>query len=292
MSAKITGTIWDLRLPVPQRMVLLAMVDHADHDGEHIHAPAPFIAWKTGYSERNVYRIIQDLIESGILVVTGASLGEANEYRFDPSRGELKPPYRGRKPKRRVPTPDKMSGGTKATPDKMSGVESRTPDKMSPPPDKMSGGTPDKMAIDHVYTIYRDHDSPPPPAHENPPGGGGVIDPQGPPDGKPGKTELYHWLRSQGVDSPQAAERNQHHDLARTQAMFTRMVGDAIGDERKKRIGRFIRAIEADGPPPLPAPRPPPVAPPPIERPPDLLDRQEAARRMVAHRQAQKRTPP
>jgi hypothetical protein len=105
--------------------------------------------------------------------------------------------------------------------------------------------------------------TPPPPTPTNghtPNGGGGVLIEQEPP--KTERTELYHWLRSVGVDSPLAAERNQHHDLALTQAMFQRMVGDATGDERKKRIGRFIRALEADGPT-RPRPTPPPAAPPP-----------------------------
>ena len=242
MSAKTTGTIWDLRLTVPQRMVLLAMVDHADHDGEHIHAPVPFIAWKTGYSSRNVSRIIQDLLASGVLVLTESSRGEANEYCFDFSRATLKPPYRGRKPQRKRATPDKMSPPTH---DKMSGVQRPTPDKMAVPPDKMSPPTHDKMAIDHDLPYKKDHEPPPPPTNDMASGGGGGV------EKKPNKTELYHWLCANGVDSPQAAERNQHHDLAATQALYRTIVGDAIGDERKKRIGRFIRKLDADGPPPI-----------------------------------------
>jgi hypothetical protein len=164
MSAKTTGIIWDLVLPAPQRMVLLSMVDHADHDGGHIHAPIPFIAWKTGYSARNTARIIQDLIDAGLLTITKQGLGESNEYQFDLSCGVFKPPYKGRKPKTQPTTHDKMSGVKErthakmagVTHDKMSGVVCDSPpthDKMASPHDKMSGVTHDKMAIDSISTI-------------------------------------------------------------------------------------------------------------------------------------------
>lgn len=234
MSAKTTGLIWDIVLSVPQRMVLLAMVDHADHDGEHIHAPAPFIAWKTGYSERNVYRIIQDLIAAGILVITGSSLGEANEYRFDFSRAAYKPSYRGKKPKRRPATPDKMTGGT---PDKMSGGKRPTPDKMSAPPDKMAGGTPDMLAIDHVYTFKRDHDSPPPPTNDMSSGGGGAW---------------VNWLIDQRMGA-ESAQRFSTFDPIVGKADFIYSVGSAEGTERDKRIGRLVKRWTARG-----CPTPPP----------------------------------
>jgi len=101
---------------------------------------------------------------------------------------------------------------------------------------------------------------PPTPANGHTPNGGGGDFQTQQEHPKTERTDLYHWLRSVGVDSPLAAERNQYHDLALTQAMFKRMVGESIGDERKKRIGRFIRALEADGPAP-PRPTPPPAAP-------------------------------
>lgn len=164
MSAKTTGIIWDLVLPAPQRMVLLAMVDHADHDGGHIYAPIPFIAWKTGYSARNTARIIQDLIDAGLLSITKQGLGESNEYQFDLSHGVVKPKYKGRRPKTQPTTHDKMSGVKERTHakmagdthDKMSGVDGESPpthDKMASPHDKMAWDTHDKMAIDSISTI-------------------------------------------------------------------------------------------------------------------------------------------
>lgn len=167
MSAKTTGIIWDLVLPAPQRMVLLAMVDHADHDGGHIYAPIPFIAWKTGYSTRNTARIIQDLIDAELLSITKQGLGESNEYQFDLSHGVPKPAYKGRKPKKQPDTPDKMTGVRDRTHAKMSGVphakmsgvDAESPPthaKMASPHDKMAWGTHDKMAIDSISTIVGD----------------------------------------------------------------------------------------------------------------------------------------
>ena len=84
--------------------------------------------------------------------------------------------------------------------------------------------------------------TPLPPTAEN--GGGGGSE----------KTDLYYWLLEHGVNSAEAAERNQHHDMAATQAFYRRTIGSLKGDERAKRIGSFIRTLDRSGPPPLPAP--------------------------------------
>lgn len=157
MSAKTTGTIWDLDISVPWRMVLLAMVDHADHNGEHMRASQGFIAWKTGYSSRNVSRIIQEMQTEGLLILTDESIGQENEYRFNLSAARLKPLFHGREPKKARTTHDKMSGVRRTTHDKMSGVGESTPDKMSPPHDKMSGGTHDMLAIDRDQYHIENH---------------------------------------------------------------------------------------------------------------------------------------
>jgi DNA-binding MarR family transcriptional regulator len=149
-----------------------------------------------------------------------------------------------------------------------------------------AGGVPPHVYMDHDPLLDRKIESPPPPVV----GGGGDSIEQEPPNGKPNKTELYHWLRQNGVDSPAAAERNQHHDPDLTRAMFQRMVGDSNGDDRKKRIGRFIRALEADGPtPPRPAATLAPPAPAYV-RPADALDPREAVARMAAMLPRKERT--
>lgn len=113
MSAKISGMVWDLKLSPAERQVLLAMADHADHEGNNVRPSVALIAWKTDYSERQVQRIIKDLRKAGILVLTkGATPHSPNHYRIDVSAGIFKEPFRSEK--RQDVTPpdargDKMS---------------------------------------------------------------------------------------------------------------------------------------------------------------------------------------
>lgn len=67
MSAKISGQVWDLDLSQRDMLVMLAMTDHANHEGVMWPGVA-LIAWKTGYSKRTVMRIMASLVKRGILV--------------------------------------------------------------------------------------------------------------------------------------------------------------------------------------------------------------------------------
>jgi hypothetical protein len=101
MSAKIMGEVWDLVLSPAERSVLLAMADHADHNGDNVRPSVALIAWKTDYSERQVQRIIGDLRKAGILIIMhGATPTTPNHYRINIAAGEQKkafvPAKRGR----------------------------------------------------------------------------------------------------------------------------------------------------------------------------------------------------
>jgi hypothetical protein len=94
MSAKIMGQVWDLKLSPAERMVLLAMADHADHEGNNVRPSVRLIAWKTDYSERQVQRIIKDLRKAGLLVITrGATPMEPAHYRINIAAGVPKEPF-------------------------------------------------------------------------------------------------------------------------------------------------------------------------------------------------------
>lgn len=94
MSAKASGRVWDLDLPHNKRLVLLAMADHADHEGQNIYPSTDLIAWKTGYSFRQVQRVIDALIVDGILVVMKpARQQKPATYALDFKAGTLKPPF-------------------------------------------------------------------------------------------------------------------------------------------------------------------------------------------------------
>jgi len=92
MSVKIMGAIWELDLPQNKRLVLLAMGDHADHDGGNVFPSIALIAWKTGYSERQVQRIVQGLVKDGLLVKQKSATNRAaTVYAIDTSKGKPKP---------------------------------------------------------------------------------------------------------------------------------------------------------------------------------------------------------
>lgn len=100
MSAKTMGQVWDLDIPHNQLIVLLAMTDHADHNGGNMYPSMGLIAHKTGYSERQVKRIIKGLVQIGLLVLEKIGNGTVNVYRVDFSNATKKKPYK---------TSDKMS---------------------------------------------------------------------------------------------------------------------------------------------------------------------------------------
>ena len=120
MSVKAMARVWELQLPHSQRLVLLAMADHADHEGERIFPSLRLTAWKTGYSVRQVQRIIEQLLESKILLTDNQRHGYRGTkcYRLDLQAGKVKPPF----------SHDKMSTVDKMTIDKMSTHDILTPD--------------------------------------------------------------------------------------------------------------------------------------------------------------------
>lgn len=110
MSGKISGMVWDLDLPHAQMLVLLAMADHADHEGRNIYPSIGLIAWKCGYSDRQVQRIIKDLVDIGVLAVQAESTANRpTTYNVNISAAPKKAPYTRKR-------------GDKMTPVKMSGV--------------------------------------------------------------------------------------------------------------------------------------------------------------------------
>ena len=58
MSVRAMGAVWALKIPPADKLVLLAMVDHADDEGKRIHPSVELISSKTGYSDRQVRRIV------------------------------------------------------------------------------------------------------------------------------------------------------------------------------------------------------------------------------------------
>jgi len=99
MSAKILGRVWDLDLPHNKLLVLLALADHADHEGNNVFPSLGLVAWKTGYSQQQCRRVMSELEKDGILIAIQRRPGFKTIYRIDVNKGIQKEPY----------TPSKMS---------------------------------------------------------------------------------------------------------------------------------------------------------------------------------------
>jgi hypothetical protein len=78
MSVKISGKVWDMDLPPNEKYVLLALADHADHNGNNAYPGIALLARKTGYDPRNVRRILQSLEEKRIISRTHRGHGKNN----------------------------------------------------------------------------------------------------------------------------------------------------------------------------------------------------------------------
>lgn len=138
MSVQAMARVWDLALPHAESFVLLAVADHADHLGDNIKPSISLIAWKTGYSERQVMRILHNLVELGILQIQDQRVGRPTVYQMDLSAGTPKRPYQRQNVTSDNQSPVTPSQGNQrqnVTSDKRRNVRG-TPDiAMSPTPD-------------------------------------------------------------------------------------------------------------------------------------------------------------
>jgi len=75
--------IWERDLMATEKLIALAMADHADHDGGSIYPSTGMLAWKTGCSEDTVLRTKRKLIERGLLVKVAERMGKSTIYRMD-----------------------------------------------------------------------------------------------------------------------------------------------------------------------------------------------------------------
>jgi hypothetical protein len=85
MSVKIMGLVWDLDNSVidrEEKYVLLAYVDHADHNGCSIFPSIALICQKTGYKERAAQMITRSLVEKGFLIPDGKGPKGTNKWRY------------------------------------------------------------------------------------------------------------------------------------------------------------------------------------------------------------------
>jgi hypothetical protein len=154
MSAKITGQVWELQIPRMETLILIAMADHADHEGRHVFPSQALISWKTGYSIRQIRRVQESLKQRKILIPEGSGYRGVQHYRLDFSQVPLKLPFvtkdsMSSEDKKSVVKKPHVNTMLHSTTDKMSLVNHSTTDKMS------SVTTTDKMSSEDISDTLR-----------------------------------------------------------------------------------------------------------------------------------------
>jgi len=93
MSVRQSELAWQLDLSSNRKFILLELADHADPDGRHVFPSQEFIARRTGYSVRQIRRILHELEGLGLIEPVAhrkGGRGMATEYdlHLDPSTNE------------------------------------------------------------------------------------------------------------------------------------------------------------------------------------------------------------
>jgi hypothetical protein len=61
VSIKLMTQVWEIQLPLAEKVVLMALADHAHDDGTGAKPGVPYLAWKTDCSDRTVQRALATL---------------------------------------------------------------------------------------------------------------------------------------------------------------------------------------------------------------------------------------
>lgn len=81
MSVRLMGAVFDLDVPGPEKLVLLAMADHARDDGTGCYPSMDTLARKTSQSRRGVQKIMRRLEQKGLIKPSKLSRGRVTtEY--------------------------------------------------------------------------------------------------------------------------------------------------------------------------------------------------------------------
>lgn len=97
MSVEQMSLVWKHEFGHSEQSIMMALADHAHDDGTEIRPSVARIAWKTGYEERQVHRILKTLrddLRVLVLVKEGGGRGKPNVYRFDWTKGVKKSEFR------------------------------------------------------------------------------------------------------------------------------------------------------------------------------------------------------
>jgi Helix-turn-helix domain len=99
MSIRLMNEIWALDLTPSEKLLLLAMADHANDAGTRVYPSIERLVWKTGLGERTVYRTMRILEGDGIVVkeAQGGGRGKTTHYRLVLEKADKQPPFGAQK---------------------------------------------------------------------------------------------------------------------------------------------------------------------------------------------------
>jgi len=91
MSVRLMGQVFDLQVRSTEKLVLLAMADHAHDDGTGCYPSIRTLARKTSQTPRGVQKVMRRLEAAGLIVPSKVSRGyRATEYRLTLENPELR----------------------------------------------------------------------------------------------------------------------------------------------------------------------------------------------------------
>lgn len=95
MSGRLVSQVYERELGHAEQAILVAMADHADDFGRGCRPSMAYVAWKTGYNDRQVRRIVHALRAAGALVtVREATPRRPAEYAINLAALPEKKPFR------------------------------------------------------------------------------------------------------------------------------------------------------------------------------------------------------
>lgn len=96
MSVRVMNDVWQLDLPQPEKFVLLALGDHAHDDGTRCFPGVDRLSWKTGYSRRQIQRLLRSLERRAIILPVAykwGGCGRTTEYTIKTEKGVNLSPF-------------------------------------------------------------------------------------------------------------------------------------------------------------------------------------------------------
>ena len=143
MSIRLMTQVWELDLPLADKMVLLVIADHASDDGTNSYPSVGTIARKSSMSSRNVQRCLSRLEGQGLVSIQRQQGGPSY---YDPSRRPNAYTINGATLSHLLPRRDDTQSPRGMT------TETAPPDPMSPKPSIEPSVEPSILNVPNKYS--------------------------------------------------------------------------------------------------------------------------------------------